>query len=250
MTRNFRIFLFYIFILTQAMSNAETYFQTNQLHFDSGKTGFIPSTPNLASSPTKIVGGLALENGIIISGQLRTLIDYVTPFVGAIMPLSVTNNAKIPGGWLPCDGREIAISTYPTLYKAIGTKWGTASNPTLLFKIPNLSDYFIQGTSSTRAVSSSQNSAIANHTHTITGTTETVSASHSHSIAGPPHAVIYNTIEGPDDGRYPGWTVEPITNTGISDDTHTHTLNIASAGGSEMLPKRIYLIYCIKATPF
>ncbi len=250
MIKNFCTVFLYVFILISGINYTETYFQKNQLHFDSGKTGFIPSTPNLTSSATKTVGGLALENGIIISGQLRTLLDYVTPFVGAIMPFAVTNNANIPEGWIPCDGRELRISTYPTLYKAIGTTWGTASNPSLLFKVPNLYDYFIQGTSSTRALASSQTSAIAKHGHTISGTAQLVLSSHSHGIFPSGHLPLPTLIEGPDDNGYIKHDVDPIVDSGSTDDTHTHTIEVASAGGTEMLPKRMYLSYCIKATPF
>ena len=46
---------------------------------------------------------------------------------------------KLPNGYLRCDGSEVPIESYPELYDAIGTKYGTTSENTL-FKLPELTD--------------------------------------------------------------------------------------------------------------
>ena len=42
-----------------------------------------------------------------------------------------------PPGWIPCDGREISRATYPELFAAIGTTWGSPSSGSV-FKVPDL----------------------------------------------------------------------------------------------------------------
>src|SRR5262245_7041680 len=31
---------------------------------------------------------------------------------------------SIPRGWMPCDGRELAVSDFPELHRVFGTRWG------------------------------------------------------------------------------------------------------------------------------
>jgi len=54
-------------------------------------------------------------------------------FVGSVFAFGF-NFAPI--GWLPCDGRLIAISEYEVLYALIGTTYG--GNGTTTFAVPNL----------------------------------------------------------------------------------------------------------------
>jgi microcystin-dependent protein len=52
--------------------------------------------------------------------------------VGTILNWTATT---IPKGWLLCDGSGYAIATYPELYAAIGTNFGSSGG----FQVPNFS---------------------------------------------------------------------------------------------------------------
>ncbi len=56
--------------------------------------------------------------------------------------------ASAPTGYLACQGQEVLISAYSSLYAAIGTAWGTASTPASHFKLPDLRGAFLRGTGS------------------------------------------------------------------------------------------------------
>jgi hypothetical protein len=64
--------------------------------------------------------------------------------VGAIIPYA---GVGMPKNYLPCDGYQIKISDYQTLYSAIGTLYDSGAEPAGYFSIPdyNTSGYFLQG---------------------------------------------------------------------------------------------------------
>ena len=63
----------------------------------------------------------------------------VVAIVGEVKMLATPT---IPDGWLYCNGDEVAKATYPLLWDAITTFWGTAANPTLNFKLPDFRNKF------------------------------------------------------------------------------------------------------------
>ena len=42
-------------------------------------------------------------------------------------------------GWLPCDGRELAISEYPDLFSMVGSAWG-GDREKKTFNLPDLTE--------------------------------------------------------------------------------------------------------------
>lgn len=101
----------------------------------------------------------------------------IIPFAGGILPT----------GWLPCDGRSLAIVDYPNLYAAIGNVWGSVDSAH--FNIPDLRGKTLvgqgtnPGTGTTFALGSSGGeeahaqtlSELATHTHADAGHTHTES---------------------------------------------------------------------------
>ncbi len=78
--------------------------------------------------------------------------------------------SSAPSGWLLCNGGEVSQSSYPALYRAIGSTYGSASSGK--FRLPNLLDKFIQGASSSIGSSvpaglPDLNGALAKHYHGI-----------------------------------------------------------------------------------
>jgi microcystin-dependent protein len=59
--------------------------------------------------------------------------------VGTILNWTTTT---VPKGWLLCDGTGYAIATYPELYAAIGTSFGSSGG----FQVPNFSSRTPYGT--------------------------------------------------------------------------------------------------------
>jgi microcystin-dependent protein len=52
-----------------------------------------------------------------------------------------------PSGYLLCDGSAVSRTTYSALYSAIGTTWGSGNGSTT-FNVPNLSGYYLKGSTS------------------------------------------------------------------------------------------------------
>lgn len=68
--------------------------------------------------------------------------DVPNRIIGEITMMA---NASLPDGWLYCEGDEVAKATYPDLWAVIGTLWGTASNPTDNFLLPDMRNRFPLG---------------------------------------------------------------------------------------------------------
>ena len=57
----------------------------------------------------------------------------------------------LPDGWLACDGTAVSRTTYANLFSKIGTTYGSGDGSTT-FNLPNLTDKFIQGNSTSGTV--------------------------------------------------------------------------------------------------
>lgn len=75
--------------------------------------------------------------------------------------------STVPTGWLLCDGREVAVSSYPLLYAAIGNLWGTPSDSNH-FVLPNLNGKIPVGYDSTDTDFDTvgESGGVKTHTHT------------------------------------------------------------------------------------
>jgi microcystin-dependent protein len=56
-----------------------------------------------------------------------------TPYIGEIRSVAF---ARIPAGWVPCNGQPLQISEYDTLYALIGTTYGGDGQST--FNVPDM----------------------------------------------------------------------------------------------------------------
>ena len=81
--------------------------------------------------------------------------------------------AKIPEGYLLCNGQEVSRTTYKDLFDVIGTTYGSTSGTT--FKVPDLRGEFIRGFDAGRGVDigrvfgSWQVDEFKTHNHNVTG---------------------------------------------------------------------------------
>lgn len=101
------------------------------------------------------VTGAKIATNSILPEHLAnaTLNDLASAFLppGVIMPFAGPAS-KVPTGWLPCDGRAVASTTYPKLFANIGTTWGYETNITengvTYFKLPDLRNRTLWGVGS------------------------------------------------------------------------------------------------------
>ena len=89
-----------------------------------------------STSPATLFGGTWQEQ--IPDGEL----------IGTVAAFS---SNSLPTGWLLCDGSAVSRTTYAALFTAIGTTYGSGDGSTT-FALPNLTDKFIQGSSTAGTV--------------------------------------------------------------------------------------------------
>jgi microcystin-dependent protein len=112
------------------------------------------------------------------------------PFIGEVRPWGLGYN---PQGWLPCDGRQLAIVQYQVLAAVIGTTYG--GDGIHYFNLPNLQGYSPMGTgvpnAQWQATGSMSDVELGATMGTITETLNYVSMpNHDHQTVG---AIVGNT---------------------------------------------------------
>lgn len=139
-----------------------------------------------------------------------------------------------PTGYLTCDGSAVNRTTYPNLFAAIGTTWGSG-NGTTTFNVPDLRGYFLRGSGtsardpdSPRAVGSAQAEAFASHTHTDSG--------HAHSYDKP--NTSSQATGGSGSNYFNGGFASTTSGPGYA--------SIQATGGAETRPDNVAVLYCIK----
>jgi microcystin-dependent protein len=107
-------------------------------------------TPSQAPAPGEVVAAqpystiqpsLALTPLIAVNGSfpLPTGSSGTSAFVGQIANYAgavTSNGSRVPGGWMPADGRLLSIARFSALFAVIGTTYG--GNGTTDFALPNL----------------------------------------------------------------------------------------------------------------
>ena len=91
-----------------------------------------------STSPATLFGGTWQEQ--IPDGEL----------IGTVAAFA---SDTLPDGWLACDGTAVSRTTYANLFGKIGTTYGSGDG-SATFNLPNLTDKFIQGNSTSGAVKS------------------------------------------------------------------------------------------------
>jgi microcystin-dependent protein len=279
---------FLLIILFCSTVNAQAYFTKDRLQFKNNNA-WVPTLNGTQSAIQFSGSVLTLKDGTTLDSADKNVLHYVAPFVGAIMAFSLSSTQNIPASWLVCDGREVKKSTYPILYNAIGDLWGTPIDPAnfKLPDLRNFflrgADNFgtaagaagidtqqrfnttsFTGTNiSSNKTGSYQRSNIVDHSHTlsIAQSTNSSTATHTHTIS----KLLQNTPILPDEpeggegfNNYANDVSTQATSRGTATGPvgpHTHTMtftqdsSFAGNTNSSGLPKRIFLIYCIKYEP-
>ena len=85
--------------------------------------------------------------GITIDGAQFSPSDYILP-TGSYIQFA---GSQAPTGFLVCNGGAISRTTYSALFAVIGTTYGSGDGSTT-FNLPNLTDRFLQGSSTSGTV--------------------------------------------------------------------------------------------------
>jgi microcystin-dependent protein len=151
------------------------------------------STVNLDASNADIsyanITNLNVQHDITIQNTPYLPIGIVLPFAG--------NDVSPPLGWLYCDGSDVSINEYQSLFDVIQNTYGSAS--TGRFKLPDLRGRVIVGTNPSTIILDPSNNISVRTIGDISGAethqlTVAEMPSHNHSITDPGHSHNYKTI--------------------------------------------------------
>ncbi|QDE92720.1 hypothetical protein BHS06_29145 [Myxococcus xanthus] len=147
--------------------------------YASSRGGWVGTTSNhplhLFTNDGQPTATLSTEGDFSVTGRIKDKTGFVIP-VGAILPFG---GSSAPAGWLLCDGREVATSSYPELQAVLGSAFGSAASGK--FRLPNLKKRVPVGVDTGYA----RGAAGGAETHTLT--TQQLPA-HSHGITDPGHS--------------------------------------------------------------
>jgi microcystin-dependent protein len=212
---------------------------------------------SLTESARQFQSSLNAELGVVTAAQNQLKSAFTTaqdrvnglisvnPPVGTVIAFAGPVE-QIPENWKLCNGDTISESTYPALWRAIGTTWG-GSDPGA-FKLPDLRGLFLRGLNAgsdrdpdERTLGSIQGDGFKAHDHPATSTsTSTVSPNpHTHGYREPAGR---GGSEAPGRQGLEGRETSP---TGLSVSTST-TTTVGPRGGAETRPANAAVYWIIK----
>lgn len=191
-----------------------------------------------------------------ISTTLNSILEFIGYGLPPVGSIEMFAGSTVPSGWLKCDGSAVSRSTYPKLFDAIGTAYGTGDGSTT-FNLPNLVNRVPVGAGSTYNLAAT--GGAATHTHTTGNHTLTVAEipSHTHTQNSHDHKLgrrnVY-TASGTAVAvvTYGGGTAND-SETGSTTATNKNTggggaHNHGNTGSASTLPPYLALNYIIRAT--
>lgn len=167
-------------------------------------------------------------------------VEQQISYVAAVPPGAIFHfpSTFLPVGYLQCDGSLVSRTTYPDLYKAIGTTFGQGDG-IRTFQLPDLRGQFIRGWDSTglvdpyRVMGTKQEDAMQGHFHEPLGK----------KVRNEQFGFNVWSTGAQNHGAPTGSGSEPEATTGgpVTDEVHG-----APRIASETRPKNISLVACIK----
>ena len=189
-----------------------------------GGYNFTPLTTDAQDKTTFTLNGFNYPSSSLVKSYVDTSINNINN-QGQLMPIGAIiayYGLTAPTGWLLCNGDTFDQSVYTTLYTLLGSN-----------TLPNLSDYFLRGKSTSRAIGSIQTATTAMPINPFVTQT---AGTHTHTLTT-------NTgISGTDAITSSSGTGSTITTTSSGDHTH-----IITGGDTETRPMNIAVNYIIKA---
>lgn len=199
-----------ILIISQYSNNIEEHFGNSELDNNINTINNLGNKIyNLKSDDGLLSDNLLVTNNVYSNNTILVPVGTISPIAGI----------DIPVGWRLCDGSPYIPSSYPKLFKLIGTTYGgTNDNPLL----PNLNNRVIIGNS---PKSIGVTGGLENVKLTITQI-----PSHTHIVSpDPDHTHKYNWYNNPNnycDGSSGGSALNShADNSTSTDPNHTHKVN-------------------------
>ena len=172
--------------------------------------------------------------------------------VGEIIPWV---SSSVPSEYLPCDGRIVAMASFPDLHSVIGNQYnsGTLADGTTTFALPDFRGYFLRGIAAddtvdkdgVRAVGSIQEDSTAQSKNTINIKED---GDHSHTIK----TASYTYSNTHTAGSYPsggGSYQQPYAGADapiVNDGSHHHPI---TGFDEETRPKNVAVNWVIRVYP-
>jgi microcystin-dependent protein len=211
--------------ITSFGSSASVSFPSYVLKF-SGASTLVNSANLIIPGATSLTVGAGDYAQAVYLGSGNWQVYTGTGIVGAVatgIPGEIRGfaMASCPAGWLEGNGANVSATTYPRLFAALGTTWGTSAGNVSL---PDTRGYFPRGwdhgtgVDAGRVFGTYEQDQLQDHTHNVT---------------------VINAAAGPSTGE--NAPLNFTTGTQIAT-----SIPISGNHGTETRPKNFTVLYCIK----
>lgn len=187
-------------------------------------------TPIMAAHMNTIEAGIANATNLAESSSGRVPIGALMPYAGL----------ATPAGWLLCKGQSLARSSYPDLFKAIGTLYGAADAQS--FSIPDLRTRVPVGVSDNHVTFGQMGSQGGEERHTLL---VSELPAHTHILKGV-GKTFKGGLEQTNLGAGSGWTT--VTNYTAAGNPNLEAAATGSNNPHNNMPPYIVLNYIIRAS--
>jgi len=187
-------------------------------------------TPIMAAHMNTIEAGIANATNLAESSSGRVPIGALMPYAGL----------ATPAGWLLCKGQSLARSSYPDLFKAIGTLYGAADAQS--FSIPDLRTRVPVGVSDNHVTFGQMGSKGGEERHTLL---VSELPAHTHILRGV-GKTFKGGLERTNLGAGSGWTT--VTNYTAAGNPNLEAAATGSNNPHNNMPPYIVLNYIIRAS--
>lgn len=187
-------------------------------------------TPIMAAHMNTIEAGIANATNLAESSSGRVPIGALMPYAGL----------ATPAGWLLCKGQSLARSSYPDLFKAIGTLYGAADAQS--FSIPDLRTRVPVGVSDNHVTFGQMGSKGGEERHTLL---VSELPAHTHILEGV-GKTFKGGLERTNLGAGSGWTT--VTNYTAAGKPNLEAAATGSNNPHNNMPPYIVLNYIIRAS--
>ncbi len=225
---------------------------------DNGPITIRNITPNSFGTTISANSGIGANYTMTLPAALPTTLSVLTEDTSGNIGyanINATNpsgsiimygGATAPSGYLLCDGTSYLQSSYPTLFAAISTAFGSADGTH--FNVPDFRGLFPRGVlgtgPGTNDPDSSTRSAYitgGNSGNAVGSYQSNQNLSHTHSDAGHTHGVPYGVTGGSTTSN-----TTPNLSRASAFSSDTGYANIQASGGNQSNPNNLYVNFIIK----
>lgn len=174
---------------------------------------------------------------LISGGVLQLVLGFGLTPSGAILSFGGT---VAPAGYLLCDGTSYLRASYPALFAAIGTAYGSTDGAH--FNVPDMRGAFLRGVSGTSGIDPDANTRVASRVGANSG--NNVGSEQSYALQSHFHDTYFDANGAADPLKTPQFYSTYQQNSVTV--TRLRSYPTTSTGGAETRPYNIYVNYIIK----